>query len=328
MIVFFEVKKTEQKYIKNKLSDVKFFSENIHDVPVSKFKDAEAISVFVWDKIDKELLDKLPKLKYIATRSTGYDHIDINECKKRGIKVSNVPNYGQNTVAEHTFALILSLSRKIPMTISRTKSGDFSLHGITGFDLKGKVLGVIGTGNIGEQVCRIANGFEMKTIAFDIKKNKDVKQYGVKYVSLDKLFELSDIITLHAPLNEHTKFMINSNAIKKMKKGVMIINTARGELIDTTALIKGLKNGKVCCAGLDVLENECYVKEEAQLLSKNIKACDLQVAIENNILLHRDDVLITPHNAFNSKEALMRITDTTIQNLKSYMNKKYINKVI
>lgn len=327
MIVFFEVKKKEQKYI-SKFLKGKFFSENIHDVPISKFKNAEAISVFVWDKIDKELLDKLPKLKFIATRSTGYDHIDLDECKKRGIKVSNVPNYGQNTVAEHAFALMLSLSRKIPRTIERTKEGNFSLQGLTGFDLKGKVLGVIGTGNIGEHVCRIANGFEMKILAYDICKNKNVKKYGVKYVSLDKLFSLSDIITLHAPLNEHTKFMINSSSIKKMKKGVMIINTSRGELIDTTALVKGLNSNKICCAGLDVLENECYIKEEAQLLSKNIKECDLQVAVENNILLHRDDVLITPHNAFNSKEALMRITDTTIKNLKGFLKKRYINRVI
>lgn len=325
MIVFFEVKKSEEKYISDNLKNHKlvFFKDNIHDVPVFKFKNAEAISIFVWDKIDKELLDKLPKLKYIATRSTGFDHIDLAECKKRGIKVSNVPNYGRNTVAEHTFALILSLSRKIPQTISRTKGGNFSLHGITGFDLKGKTLGVIGTGNIGEHVCRIAKGFEMKILAYDICKKLDVK-----YVSLDKLFSMSDIITLHAPLNEHTKFMINKSAIKKMKTGVIIINTSRGELIDTTALVKGLKSGRISSVGLDVLEGECYVKEEAQLLSKNIKACDLRVAIENNILLHRDDVLITPHNAFNSKEALMRITDTTIKNLKGYLKKKHINKVV
>lgn len=329
-IEFFEVESWEIPLIKKNLPghDV-YFSKK----PLTKKnakKDTEIISGFIYSKIGKEILELMPNLKMISTRSTGYDHIDTEECKKRGIKVCNVPAYGENTVAEHTFGLILTISRKIRDAIDKTRKGDFSLKGLRGFDLKGKTIGIVGCGNIGKNVARIAKGFEMKIIVFDVSKDiKLSKKMGFKYVSFENLLKKSDIISLHAPYNKKTRHMINSKNINKIKKGAVLINTSRGGLVETSALIKALDRGIISSAGLDVLEEECFIKEEKQLLSEKFqKTCNLRTILQNHVLLKRENVYITSHNAFNSDEAMQRILETTIKNIKGFIKKKkaeYVN---
>ncbi len=333
-IAFFKVEDWEKKEIKKRLGKHKlvFFDEHLNNKHLPKLKDVDVLGVFVWSKITKNVLDAMPKLKLIATRSTGFDHIDLEECKKRKITVCNVPTYGENTVAEHTFALILALSRKIFQAIQRTHEQESfeTDEKLRGFDLKGKTIGIVGLGNIGKHVARIAAGFEMDIIAFDLNKDmKFAKPIGLKYVDMDQLLAKSDIITLHVPDNRYTHHMINDNAIAKMKKGVHIVNTSRGGVIDTDALVHGLKTGKVAGAGLDVLEEEVELKEEVSLLHKEFKdKAHLNKILEEHMLMKMDNVVVTPHNAFNSNEALQRIMDTTIENIIKFNAKRVINRVV
>lgn len=328
-ISFFEIEDWEREFIKNTIkgNNLFFSKDKLTEKNVSKVKDTEVLAVFIYSKINKNILDKLPKLKLITTMSTGFDHIDLEECRKRKITVCNVPTYGENTVAEHTFALILAISRKIPESIENTRKGDFRLTGLRGFDLKGRTIGIVGCGNIGKHVARIAKGFEMNVLVYDINKDlKLAKELGFSYASLEKLLKNSDIITLHVPDNKFTHHMINQKALKICKKGAVLINTARGGLIDTDALIPAFKNRVIRYAGLDVLEEECLLKEEKELLHPEfMKACDLKNVLQNNILLRKPNVYITPHNAFNSKEALQRILDVTIKNIQGFLKKKSVN---
>ena len=330
-IAFFEAEEREKPYFRAKLKgyDVAFFDHPIDEDNAIKAKDFDVISVFIYSKITKKVLGKLKNARLIATRGTGFDHIDAAECRKRKITVCNVPAYGENTVAEHTFALILSLTRKIHKAWERTRRLDFSQEGLVGTDLQGKTLGVIGVGNIGRHVIRIAKGFEMDVIAFDILKNKKLeKKLRFKYVPFDYLLMNSDIITLHCPYNKKTHHLINKGNIKKIKKGALLVNTARGALIETSALVNALDSGILSGAGLDVLEDECLIKEDAQVMSKHFpKKCDMKIILEDHILAKKDNVIITPHNAFNSKEALQRILDTTVANIKGFVNNKVVNKV-
>ncbi len=330
-IAFFELEEWEKDYIQQNLKEwqLEFIDGTLTRETAAKAKYCDAAAVFIYSKIDKAVLEKLPKLKFIATMSTGYDHIDVVAAKKRKVTVSNVPTYGENTVAEHTFALILALSRKIAESAERTRHGDFTLEGLRGFDLKGKTIGVIGTGHIGMHVIRIAKGFEMNVVAFDVKKElAAAKKLGFKYADFDSLLQKSDIITLHCPYNKATHHLINNGNIGKVKKGAMLINTARGGLVETRALLRALDNGTIVAAGLDVLEEECNIKEEKQLLSKDFeKECDLKTMLGNHMLLNHKNVIITPHNAFNSKEALVRILSMTIENIKAFEKKKPINIV-
>ena len=327
-IAFFEMEEWEKPYLKKEFKNHKlyFFDDELNEKNANK--DFDIISVFIYSKVDKKILDKFENLKLIATRSTGFDHIDLKECKKRKIIVCNVPNYGENTVAEHTFALILNLTRKIHKAWERTRRLDFSITGLRGTDLRGKTIGVIGVGNIGKHVVRIANGFEMNVIAFEPHKHKKLaKEMNFKDVSFDYLLKNSDIITLHCPYNKHTHHMINKNNIGKIKKNALLINTSRGGLIETNALVNALVSGILKGAGLDVLEDECYVREDKEVMSKHFpKKCDMRIILENHILAKKDNVIITPHNAFNSIEALERILDTTVDNVNGYLKKKVVNK--
>jgi len=338
-IAFFEVEPWEKEYLKKTLKGFKlyFFDSVIDKQNIKQIKDIDILSPFIYSKVDKAVIAELPNLKLITTRSTGFDHIDLKAAHQAGIKVANVPSYGANTVAEHTFALILSLSRKIHQSYQRTSRGNFSLEGLRGFDLRNKTIGIVGTGYIGQHAIRIARGFGMNVLAYDIKRDiKLVKHLGFKYTTLDNLLKKSDIISLHAPYNKSTHHLINRKNIKLIKQGAMIINTARGGLIDTTALVDGLRSGKLAGVGLDVLEEEKYIlKEEAELLSphfvsKNKKDINnyLQTIVEGHMLLISDKVIVTPHNAFNSQEALERILDTTIENVKTCCaKKKLVNEV-
>ena len=321
-IAFFEIENWEKEFIKKELKNHKlvFFNDPITKSKAKKIKDFDLIAIFIYSNITKEILNLLPKLKLIATMSTGIDHIDIDECNKRKIKVKNVPFYGENTVAEHTFGLILALSRKICESHDRTRKDDFSLTGLEGFDLKDKTIGVIGVGHIGSHVARIAKGFEMKILGISHDKDqKLIKETGIEYTDLNNLLKKSDIVTLHVPYTKETHHIINKKNIKLFKKGSLLINTARGGLADTEAILYGLKNNILSGVGLDVLEGECFIKEEKQLLTKHfLKECDLKTLLENHMLLNQKNVIITPHSAFYSKEALLRIVQTTIHNIKSF----------
>ncbi len=335
-IVFFEVKEDwEIRAIKRKFigHNLKIFRESIEEVKISKFKNAEIISVFIYSKCSKEILRNLPKLKLIATRSTGYDHIDINYCKKNKINICNVPHYGENTVAEFTFALLLNISRKLTSSINRVKTGVFSFDGLRGFDLAGKTIGIIGFGNIGQKFAKMCKGFEMNVIVFDVnsEKLKEIgENMGIKFVELDELFKKSNIISLHIPLLPSTKHILNENSFNMMKKGVIILNTSRGDLIDTKSLLKNLNSNKVYAAGLDVLEGECAIKDELELLVEDKPICDMKMVIEDHILINHPRVYVTPHNAFNTIDALKRILKTSLENINQLIKEDEIkfNKVI
>ncbi len=330
-IAFFETEKWEQAYLTGRLSgqQISFDTKTLSPAKAKKLKDTEALGIFIYSQVNKAVLDLMPKLRMIATMSTGFNHIDIAECKKKGIAVCNVPTYGENTVAEHTFALLLALSRKIHLSYDRTQKADFSAIGLRGFDLKGKTIGIVGCGHIGQHVVRMAHGFEMNVLVYE--KNPDRKlasELGFMPVTLDELYSKSDIITFHAPLNDSTRYMFNLDSLKKVKKGVVIINTARGEIIDTKALIRGLSNKTVGAAGLDVLEGECFIREEKQVIDPNFaKECDLRAVLQNHVLLKMPNVLITPHNAFNSEEALQRILNITVQNIAEFSKGNKLNLV-
>ena len=323
-IIFFDVEPWEEEHLKNALSgsNVSLTTEKLTQENVSNFSDAKIISTFIYSTIDKALLDKLPNLKFITTRSMGFDHIDTAYCKEKGITVSNVPTYGSYTVAEHTFALILAITRKLLPAIEKAKKGDFTPEGLEGFDIHGKTLGVVGAGHIGGNVARIGKAFGMNILIFSRHVDEELaKDPGIKFVDLDTLLSSSDIITLHLPFSKETEHLINMGNIEKIKKGAVLINTARGGLVETQAILQGLEKGILQGAGLDVLEEECDLREEKELLtSEFFKTCDIKTDLLNHVLLTRDDVIITPHNAFNSKEALEQINETTISNIKAFLS--------
>ncbi len=329
-LVFYEVKPWERRAIAKAFKGhrVKLLKETLNEDTVKYAKNADVISVFIYSKIDKRIISKLKRVKLIATRSTGFDHIDIKECRKRGIAVCNVPYYGENTVAEHTFALILALSRKVHKSYMRILKGDFSINGLMGFDLKGKTLGVIGAGHIGLHVIRIAKGFGMNVLAYDIKPNKFLAEVmGFEYTSFEDVLRKSDIITLHVPYTKATHHMINRKNIKLIKKGAILINTSRGPVVETDALIEALDKGILSGVGLDVVEGEEVIKEEKELLYKPEKIKKLATLGKLRLLVERENVVFTPHIAFYSKEALQRIINTTIENIKSFLEGNVKNSV-
>jgi D-lactate dehydrogenase len=322
-IVFFELEKWEEDYIKNNLinNDISMIQEKLTLETASSYQDAEVISVFIYSNLNKELIDKLPNLKFIATRSTGFDHIDLDYCKQKGITVSNVPTYGAHTVAEHTFALILAISRKLIPSIEQARRGDFSSEKLQGFDLAGKTLGIVGTGNIGKNVAEIALSFGMNVLAFSRSENPELVSKGVKYLPLDQVLGQSDVVTLHLPHTKDTEHVINLSNLNKFKKGAVLINTARGSLVETQAILEGLEKGVFSGVGLDVLEEEAHLKEEREFLSTEyLKTADLKTELINHVLLTRDDVLITPHNAFNSREAVEEILESSVSNIKNFIS--------
>lgn len=328
-MVFLETTKDNREYLQQHLPGIERMLENpVQDCSPQEYEDAEVLSVFVHSQVTREVLNGMPNLRFIATRSTGFDQIDLQACNERHIPVSNVPRYGENTVAEHTFGLILSLSRKIHKAYQRTIAGDFSLEGLEGFDIKGKTLGVVGAGSIGLHVIRTAKGFGMNVIVFDVRPNNLIAEVlGFEYVPLDYLFSHADIITLHAPYSPSTHHMINADSIKLIKRGALLINTARGGLVDTDALIDALDQGILSGAGLDVLEGEEFMEEEERLLRSPEAGEKLRMIIRQHILLRRPDVVITPHMAFYSREAEERILETTVENIQAFFEGRPKNVV-
>ena len=260
----------------------------------------------------------------IATRSTGFDHIDLKAAKEKNIPIAYVPGYGDNTVAEFAFGLILNLSRKIYTGFDQIReTGSFSLEGLRGFDLNNKTIGIIGTGRIGRYMVKIAKGFGMKVIAFDVKPDENfAKEMSFQYLSLDDVLVQSDIISLHVPYMKETHHLINSQNISKIKKGALLINTSRGAVVETESLIRGLNEKILGGVGLDVLEEEGAIQDEKTLiLYGRPEEHDLKTLIQNHVLIDMPNVIITPHNAFNTQEALQRILDTDLENIKSFIEK-------
>lgn len=337
-LAFFETEAWEAEYLQKKLKGFKlrFFEEVLDKKDLKILNKVEVLSPFIYSKINKDIIDNLPNLKMITTRSTGFDHVDLKEATAKKIKVCNVPFYGENTVAEHAFALILALSRNIHLSHERTMRGDFRLDGLQGFDLKGKTIGIIGGGHIGQHVARIANGFEMNVLISDpYRDQKLAKKFKFKYATLESLLKNSDVITLHAPYNKHTHHLINRKNIKLIKTGAILVNTARGGLIDTTALVEALRKGILTGIGLDVLEAEKYVfKEERELICPQFTGHPrqdtewLKTIVEQHVLINSERVIVTPHNAFNSREALIRILDTTIANIIAWANNKKLSNQV
>ena len=329
-VALFEIKDWERRYLAERLPGVEtLFREGTLDpAALGELGGVECLSVFIYSRVTPEVIAALPKLRLVATRSTGFDHIDLETCRKRGIVVANVPSYGENTVAEHSFALLLMLSREVHKSYAQVREGHVELAMLTGFDLQGKTIGVIGAGRIGLHVIRIARGFGMQVLAFDVRRDPFLADLlGFCYVELERLLAESDIVTLHCPLTRATHHLIGREQFRKMRRGALLINTARGALVDTDALVEALESGQLSGAGLDVLEGEELIKEEKQLLHERLDVERLRTAVRNRVLLARDDVVFTPHNAFNSHEALVRILDTTLANLQAYRAGQPINRV-
>jgi len=285
------------------------------------FLDADVISTFVYSDVSAEALKQFKNLRLLATRSTGFDHIDIDYCRENNITVCNVPAYADETVAEHVFALLLSISRNIVESVVRTRTGNFSQDGLQGSDLQGKTIGIIGTGSIGRHVIKIAKGFSMNVLAFDLKPDEEAaSSLGFRYVDMDELLSSADVVTLHVPGTPKTRHLISKPEFSKMKDSSILINTARGDIVDIQALLEALTSRKITAVGLDVLSEEPKIREEAELIrSIFTEQHDLQTLFADHMLVHQPNVLVTPHNAFNTREAVERLLDTSVQNIMSFV---------
>ncbi|MGC9109950.1 MAG: NAD(P)-dependent oxidoreductase [Caldimicrobium sp.] len=330
-IVFFEAKDWEKeffiKHLKERiLKEYPDLQISFNTVPLNKdtasnFKDTGIAVIYVNSLIDEETLKHLPLLKLIITRSTGMDHIDLLSCKKRNIFVTNVPLYASITVAEHTFALIFALARKLRRNFEKIQKHDFSREGLMGMDLFGKTLGVIGTGNIGSHLCRLGFGIGMKILAFDLEPSRELEEkYKVQYVSLDTLLRESDVITVMVPYYSKTHHLINLENIKLVKEKAMLINTARGPVVDTEALLWALQNGRLQGGiALDVFEGEKLLLEESYLKDSEIPSPIMKKALMTLHLLKYPNVIFTPHIAYYTEEAMERLMDYIIEELKYYL---------
>lgn len=273
----------------------------------------DAVCVFVNDRLSREVLTGLADagVRLVALRSAGFNHVDLQAAADLGLRVARVPAYSPYAVAEHAVALLLSLNRKIHKAYLRVREGNFALAGLEGFQVRGKTVGVIGTGKIGEAFAGIMVGFGCEVLAYDPFPNEACREAGVRYVELDELLGASDIVSLHCPLTAATRHLIDRDALARMKDGVMLINTSRGALVDTRALIDGLKSGKVGALGLDVYE------EEEALFFEDHSADVIQDDVFMRLLTF-PNVLVTAHQAFFTSEALQRIAETTLANVTSF----------
>ena len=332
-----------------------FFRRNLKDFEVycacdlaDVRPDTEAVSVSLHSRVDGEFLKSHASLKMVTTRSTGYDHIDVEACFRHGVIVCNASSVDENTVAEHTFALMLAVARRLLEVHEANKLPRFDYTALRGIDLSGKTLGVIGTGRVGLRVIDIALAFGMRLVAYDPYNRSLMSELlGVQYTTLDGLLRNSDVISLHAPLTEETHYMLDREAFAKCKRDVILINTARGGLIHTEALIEALDTGVVAGAGLDVLEDESVMQKEAprviaDQIIENIQGAmspeemrikyperikELETVMQNGLLLARRNVVFTPHVAFNSVEGVRRINATTVKNIRAFFEGHPINTI-
>ncbi len=331
IIHIYDIHDDEKTILKNGLTD---HDCTFHSGPISienLSEDTEVLSVFVSSYVTKEILDKLPKLRLIACRSSGFNNISVSVATSKGVEIVVVPGYGEHTVAEYAFALLLTLSRKVLESVKTVKENIcLEPNLIRGIDLFGKKLGVIGTGRIGKRMISIAKGFGMDVIAYDIHENpQDAHELGFMYVTKEDLFRQSDVISLHSPLTSDTFRIINHESFLLMKDNVYIVNTARGELIDTHALLVALASSKIAGIGLDVVEGEEFVKEKCQLIEGTSRESTklLEEAFYINSLLKDQRVVLTPHIAYNTEEAVSRIMTTTVDNIINFLNGNIINGI-
>lgn len=309
-VVFFDTKQYDmpafEKFGEKAGLTLKFYETKLNIDTAELCKGAYAVCVFVNDDVNAEVIDKLSEygVKLIALRCAGYNNVDIKHAYKK-IHVVHVPAYSPYAVAEHAMALLLTSVRRIHKAYNRTKDFNFSLSGLTGFDLHGKTIGVIGTGKIGRIFIDICRGFKMNVIAYD---KFPIDGSGIEYVSLNELFEKSDVISLHCPLTEETQHLINENSIERMKKGVIIVNTSRGALIDAEALLAGIKARKIGAACLDVYE------EESDIFFRDFSG---HIVNDDTLarLISMPNVIVTSHQAFLTEEALENIAETTVKNI-------------
>ncbi len=296
-VVFLDLEEQDRDLVRTEIPDAVFLACKKADDIVAQCADAEAISAFITTPFPRDVLMKLPKLRLLSTRSVGYDHIDVEACKQRGIVLCNVPDYGSHVIAEHVFALLLSTLRHIREGEDRVESGTFDYHGLRGISMKGKTIGILGTGKIGRRVARIAHGFDMTILATDQCRTLELESlYGVRYVTLPELLSSSDILTLHIPALPGTEHLLDSKAFASMKDGSVLVNTARGSLIDSKALLAALDSGKVSHALLDVLEHE-----------QNFE--------ENKKLIRHPRVVATPHIAFYADDSMKNMCTDSIQSI-------------
>ena len=299
--------------------------ENVQD-----YADAEVISVFIHSDLDQAVLESLPDLKGIATRSTGYDHIDVDYCGEHGITVSSVPSYGENTVASHTIGMLLNIAHRISDGVDRTRKGDYSNKGLRGFDVMGKTIGIIGaSGSIGRHMVRMAKGIGMEVLGQDVKPDEDfAREAGFRYVDLDTLCRESDVVSIHVPLNGKTEGMIDSDVFSRMKKGCVFLNSSRGGIVDERALLRALAEGRISAAGLDVISAEPVIREEAELIRSVIEDEEhWGNLLVNETLLRLRNAYVTPHNAFNTQEAVQRILDVTLENIEGFIREEPVHAV-
>ncbi|GAB6078604.1 hydroxyacid dehydrogenase [Hydrogenobaculum acidophilum] len=329
-IAFCELEGWEMPYIEkfieeNDLELVCFSNETIDKVDIPD--DVEILSIFIYSKITKEVIDKLPELKLIVTRSTGFDHIDVAYANSKRILVCNVPSYGEESVSEYTIMLMLALARKLRETIDNVEKGVYKTSSLRGIELAGKTVGVIGTGRIGTRTALLSKCFGMNVVCYDAKPNQTLLDAGVKYVDFEELLSTSDFVTLHVPYLPSTHHLINMENIKLFKQGSFIVNTSRGKVVETESIIYGLKQKILSGAAIDTFESEEIVMEEHLLWDENLSAETLKKALEISYLLKHPNVIITPHNAYNTKEGLQRILNTTLENIAAFIKNQPTNVV-
>lgn len=338
-MLMFDFREEEQAYFDRENIedfDITFFSESLTKEIVQNLsydvrQNTTVISVFIESKVDKEVIDAFPNLMIISTRSTGFNHIDLDEAKRQNIKVLNVENYGKTGVMQYTFGLILTLMRKIYVAISDLKDLNKDNSKYVGRDLNALTLGVMGTGTIGAGVCMIANAFGMKIFAYDlVKKNGLIENYNVQYVNKDELLKKSDIITLHVPYNDQSYHLISENEFEMMKDTSYLINVARGELVDTKALFNALQNNKISGCALDVIECENSGVFCEKNKDKEATECVSECRDTNSIikkLIKMPNVLITPHIAYKTQDSIDYILKTTMISIKDNLKGGHTNKI-
>jgi len=311
-IAFFSSKSYDKTFFSryNTFQELRFFESPLTLESIDLVNGYDGVCVFVNDQLNAEVIEQLAvrHVKIIALRCAGFNNVDLQAAKAHGIAVVRVPAYSPHAVAEHAVALIMTLNRKTHKAYNRVREGNFSLERLTGFDLYGKTVGVVGTGKIGEAFAFIMKGFGCKVLAYDLYTNPVLVSAGIQFVELDELFAQSDIISLHCPLTPQTNRLINSESLEKMKPNTMLINTSRGGLIDTKAVINALKNGKLGYLGIDVYE------QEADLFFNDFS----ESIIQDDMLMRLmsfPNVLITAHQGFFTEEALTQIAQVTLQNL-------------
>jgi D-lactate dehydrogenase len=335
IISFFSTQSYDKTFFDrhNKNNEIRYFDVSLTEQTAALAKGSQAVCVFVNDKITEGVIQQLSKMgiQLIVLRCAGYNNVNLEAAKQHGLTLVRVPAYSPHAVAEHAVALILTLNRKTHKAYNRVREGNFSLDRLTGFDLYGKTVGVVGTGKIGETFCRIMLGFGCKVLAYDVVENKALKAVdegnpdasgkGVTFSSLENLLKQSDIVSLHCPLNDATRHLINTDSLKTMKKGAMLINTGRGALIDTHAVIEALKTGQLDYLGIDVYE------QEDKLFFKDFSESIIQDEVILR-LMSFPNVLITAHQAFFTEEALTQIALITLQNISDFEeNKPLVNAV-